>query len=89
MLDWQAKYGEFMDNNGGEEEEEDPDTRGEGSQEGDDDDSGGGGGDADQQTRDNDFKLMTETGTEAWGGAAQAEQSGKRGSRSSRVVSPL
>jgi len=75
MKDWQAKYGDFMDNGGGEEEEEKGENSGEGSQEGEE----GPADSADVLKADSEIKLGSETGTEAWGGPAQAEQSGKGG----------
>jgi hypothetical protein len=88
MKDWEAKYGDFMDQGvGGEGEEEKGEGSGEGSQEGEEEERA-----ADDSSvvvkGDSEIRLGSETGTEAWGGPAQADQSG-RGSSFPHSQSPL
>ena len=78
MKDWEAKYGDFMDQGaGGEGEEEKGEGSGEGSQEGSQEEEGAADDSSVVVKGDSEIRLGSETGTEAWGGPAQAEQSGK------------
>ncbi len=76
MKDWEAKYGDFMDQGaGGEGEGEE--EKGEGSGEGSQEEDGAADDSSVVVKGDSEIRLGSETGTEAWGGPAQAEQSGK------------